>query len=148
MSADEMDRREREAYPRADGKSRLEAYPDLAHARRPYTLSDEDGLWELERLTEKLLQYVIRRKVDPQGKFRVYNTPRSVGRERVGQWVWVSLDPEETRWVIADERGLEIRRVEAPEVSREAVMGLKMCYRLPSRSPSSVDPTYKKRCDE
>jgi hypothetical protein len=143
-----MDRREREAYPRADGKSRLAAYPTLAHSGRPYALSDEDGLWELERVTEELSQYVIRRKVDPQGKIRVYNTQRSVGRDRVGQWVWVSLDAEERRWVIADERGLEIRRVEAPEVSRDAVRGLKMCYRIPSRPPSSCDPTYKVRRDE
>jgi hypothetical protein len=143
-----MDRREREAYPRADGKSRLEAYPALAHTRRPYALSDEEDLWNLERLTEELSQYVIRRKVDPRGKIRVYNTQRSVGRDRIGQWVWVSLDAEERRWVIADERGLEIRRVDAPEVSRAAVMGLKMCYRIPSRPPSAVDPTYKARCQE
>jgi transposase InsO family protein len=145
---DEMDRREREAYPRADGKSRLAAFPTLAHSGRLYALSDEEVLWELERVTEELSRYVIRRKVDPQGKIRVYNTPRSVGRDRIGQWVWVSLDAEERRWVIADERGLEIRRVEAPEVSREAVMGVKMCYRTPGRPPSSGDPTYKERRNE
>jgi hypothetical protein len=91
---------------------------------------------------------VIRRKVDPQGKIRVYNTPRSVGRDRIGPWVWVSLDAEERRWVIADERGLEIRRVEAPEVSREALMGLKLWYRLPSRPAPSAEPVSSKASTE
>jgi hypothetical protein len=145
---DAMDRREREAYPREGKRSRVALYPGLAHSGRPYSLEGEDRLWDLQRVVEHLSEYVIRRKVDPQGKIRVYNTPRSVGRDRIGQWVWVGLDAEERRWVIADERGLEIRRVEAPEVSRQAIMGLKMCYRLPSRPAPSAEPVSRKASTE
>lgn len=141
---DAMDRREREAYPYEQKRSRLATHPELAHSPRHYARQDEGSLWQLDRVVEHLSEYVIRRKVDPQGKIRVYNTPRSVGRDRGGRWVWVSLDAEERRWVIADERGLEIRRVEAPEVSREAIMGLKMCYRLPSRPAPSVPPVERR----
>jgi hypothetical protein len=140
---DAMDRRQREAYPGPDGRPRMAAHPGLAHSGRAYKRSREEALWDLQRVANHLAQYVIRRKVDPQGKIRVYNTPRSVGRDRIGQWVWVSLDPEERRWVVADERGLEIRRVDAPEVSREAVMGLKMCYRLPCRPAPSAEPVAR-----
>jgi hypothetical protein len=140
---DEMDRREREAYPREGKRSRIELYSGLAHSGRPYSLEAEDRLWDLQRVVEHLSEYVIRRKVDSQGKIRVYNTQRSVGRDRVGQWVWVSLDAEESRWVIADDRGLEIRRVEAPELSREAVRGLKMCYRQPCRPAPNVGPAKR-----
>jgi len=90
---------------------------------------------------------VVRRKVDPQGKDRVYNNQRFVGRERAGQFVWVSLDPVERRWVIADESGREFRRVEATELTTEAVRGLHMVYRTQTRPSPQTDPVLLDRPD-
>ena len=82
----------------------------------------------------------MRRKVDPLGKVSLYNRPRPVGRAWVGQVVNVAFDAEDSCWVVTADAGQELRRIEAPEVSREAVMGLRMCYRLPCRPAPHADP--------
>ena len=85
--------------------------------------------------------------MDPQGKYRVYNNQRFVGRERAGQYVWVSLDPVERRWVIADESGREFRRVEATELTTEAVCELRMVYRTVTRPSPQTEPVLLDRPD-
>jgi hypothetical protein len=91
-------------------------------------------------VSEHLAQLTFRRKVDGQGKISVYNTQRFIGRERQGEWVWVGLDPVGRRWVVCDEQGKEVRRCDAPEVSREAILGLKMCYQVPCRPAAHAEP--------
>jgi hypothetical protein len=91
-------------------------------------------------LLDHLAGYVVRRKVDPQGKYRGYNNQRFVGRERAGRYVWVSLDPVERRWVVADETGREFRRVEATELTTQAVCGLRMVYRTTTRPSPQTEP--------
>jgi hypothetical protein len=111
----------------------LDLHPGLAHSGRSYDPSREAELWSLTRVLEHLAGYVVRRKVDPQGKIRVYNNQRHVGRERIGEMVWVSLDPVERRWVVADESGREFRRVDATELTEEAIRGQRMTYRTVTR---------------
>jgi hypothetical protein len=85
---DRFDRLQRERYPAdAGGRSRWERYPGLAHSGRGYDPAREAEVWALARVLEDLAGYVVRRKVDPQGKVRVYNHPRFVGREWARQWV-------------------------------------------------------------
>ena len=57
-----------------------------------------------------------------------------------GKWVWVTFDPVERRWVVRDEQDKEIRRCDAPEVSREAIVALQMCYEVPSRPAAYAKP--------
>lgn len=141
---DAMDRRQRESYPVGPrGQSRLALYPGLAHSGRPYDRAREESLWELGRLTAHLAEYTIRRKVDSQGKISVYNTQRYVGREYAGRWVWVRLDPVEVKWLVLDDANRELRRVDAPEVSRAAVIGMRMMYRLPCRPAPSAAPVRR-----
>jgi hypothetical protein len=85
------------------------------------------------------MQYVVRRKFDPLGKVSIYNRPRSVGRAWIGQVVNVGFDAEDGSWVVTADDGQELRRIEVPEVSREAVIGLRVCYRLPCRPAPHVD---------
>jgi hypothetical protein len=134
------DRRQREAYPYDEGRSRLDAHPGLAHSGRLYEPRAEAATWDVRRLRDHLAEYVIRRKVDPQGKIRVYNTPRFIGREWVGRFVWVTFDPEESVWVVQAERGQELRRVPAPEVTAEVIRDLRMTYRTPGRPAPCVGP--------
>lgn len=145
---DEFDRVQRERYPHGDeGQPRAVVYPGLAHSGRAYDPATEAAEWQLERVLDHLAGYVVRRKVDPQGKYRVYNNQRFVGRERAGQFVWVSLDPVERRWVIADESGREFRRVEATELTTEAVCGLRMVYRTTTRPSPQTEPVRLDRPD-
>jgi hypothetical protein len=137
---DETDRLQREAYAGPGEQPRWREFPGLAHSGRAYRLDLEDSLWDLERVKNHLAQYVVRRKVDPLGKVSLYNRPRPVGRAWIGQVVNVGFDAEDGCWVVTADDGQELRRIEAPEVSREAVIGLRMCYRLPCRPAPHADP--------
>jgi hypothetical protein len=97
-------------------------------------------LWDLERVKCHLARYVVRRKVDPLGKVSLYNRPRPVSRAWVGRVVNVGFDADEGCWVATADDGQELRRIAAPEVSREAVIGLRMCYRIAGRPAPAVDP--------
>ena len=145
---DRFDRVQRERYPHGDaGRPRATVYPGLAHSGRAYDRTAEAEQWRLERVLDHLAGYVVRRKVDPQGKYRVSNNQRFVGRERAGQFVWVSLDPVERRWVVADESGREFRRVEATELTTEAVCRLRMVYRTLTRPSPQTEPVLLDRPD-
>jgi hypothetical protein len=137
--ADETDRLQREAYAGPGGRPRWLEYPALAHSGRPYRPEAEGDLWDLGRVIRHLAQCVVRRKVDPQGKVSIYNRPRPVGRAWSGKVLNVGFDPDECCWVVTADGGQELRRIAAPEVSREAVAGLRMCYRLPCRPAPHVE---------
>ncbi|MGH3578999.1 MAG: hypothetical protein ACRDU0_15785, partial [Mycobacterium sp.] len=70
----------------------------------------------------------------------IYSRPRPVSRAWIGKEVNIGFDAEECCWVATADDGQELRRIEAPEVSREAVMGLRMCYRMPCRPAPHVEP--------
>jgi hypothetical protein len=76
-------------------------------------------LWDLERVRYHLAKYVVRRKVDPLVKVSVYNRPRRVSRAWIGGVVNVGFDAEESCCVATADDGQELRRIDAPEVSRE-----------------------------
>jgi hypothetical protein len=137
--ADETDRLQREAYAGPGERPRWQEFPGLAHSGRAYRRNREDSLWDLEKVKKHLARYVVRRKVDPLGKVSICNRPRPVGRAWVGQVVNVGFDAEACCWVVTADDGQERRRVEAPEVSEEAVMGLRMCYRPSCRPAPCVD---------
>ena len=90
-------------------------------------------MWDLERVKIHLAQDVVRRKVDPLGKVSIDNRPRPVSRAWIGKVVDVGFDAHVCCWVATADNGEELRRIPAPEVSRDAVMGLRVCYRLPCR---------------
>jgi hypothetical protein len=136
--ADETDRLQREAYAGPGERPRWVEYPALAHSGSPYRPEAEGGLGDVARVTRHLAHYVVRRKVDPLGKVSVYNRPRPVGRTWVGKVVNVGFDADECCWVVTADDGQELRRIAAREVSRETVIGLRMCYRSPGRPPPDV----------
>jgi len=136
--ADETDRLQREAYAGPGERPRWAAYPALAHSGRPYRPEVENDVWDVGRVARHLAQYVVRRKVDPLGKVSIYNRPRPVGRTWIGRVVNVGFDADECCWVVTADDGQELRRIAAPEVSREAVLRLRMCYRSPGRPPPVV----------
>jgi hypothetical protein len=59
----------------------------------------------------------------------------------------VSLDPVERRWVVADESGSGFRRVEATEVTEEAIREQRMTYRTSTRPAPMAEAVLLDRPD-
>jgi transposase InsO family protein len=124
LDADDVLQRER--YPLAQGRSRRELFPGLAHSGRPYRAADEAGVWNLERVREHLAEYAVPRQVDRQGKVSVYNRNLYVGVVHGGKQVCVQFDPDQTHWLISDSAGRQLRTQPAPEISVASICSLQM----------------------
>jgi hypothetical protein len=125
---EEMDRVQREVYPVRRGQSRLAAYPDLKHSGRAYDLTREESTWDLQKVWDLMGTHRVPRRVDRGGKLSVYNRPYSVGVVWAGRTVWVGFDPVEGHWTFQDEKGIEIRRQVARELSRESVCQMSVTH--------------------
>ena len=119
-----MDHIQRQEYPSVDGRSRLEAFPQLAHSERAYTPAWERAHWSLARVAAHLSGYTLPRRVDKSGTVSVYNRNHYVGKIHHRKTVHVMLDPEAIEWIFADEKGQQLRSRPATEISRKAIMGL------------------------
>jgi hypothetical protein len=118
---DEADRLQREEYPTRAGGSRLELFPGLRHWGRKYTRAWEERAWSLDLVEAHLAEYVGVRRVGSGGNVGIYDRARYVGRQHAGQHVLVQYDPQAHGWLISDQQGRELRRHEAPEISREQI---------------------------
>jgi hypothetical protein len=124
-----MDRVQRERYPSIGGRSRLEAYPGLKHSGRPYDPVQEEASWDLGKVWELVGKHRVPRRVEGRGQVSVYNRPYSVGVAWARQIIWVGFDPQEGAWTFQDERGHEIRRKVARELSLESVRKMEVTNR-------------------
>jgi hypothetical protein len=122
----EEDRIQREVYPAIAGQSRREAYPALLHSGRGYSCSWEGMVWDLDEALAFLARYPVRRKVNRQGKVSVYDRGVAVGGAYAGGWVYVHIDPPSREWVICNGAGAELRRRPAPQLTQEAIVGLRV----------------------
>jgi hypothetical protein len=68
---EEMDEIQRREYPSVRGRSRLEAFPGLAHSGRSYTRAWERAHWSLGAVTAHLAGYAVPRRVDKSGTVSV-----------------------------------------------------------------------------
>jgi hypothetical protein len=121
---DRSDALQRDHYPYQGELSRTEVFPGLIHSGRKYSKLSENQEWELERVLEHLTDYLIKRQVDRSGTISVLNRTQYVGKAYAGQTVWVRLDPQERKWVIANVQGSQIRVKDAPELCAERICGL------------------------
>jgi hypothetical protein len=126
---EEMDDIQRREYPSVRGRSRLEAFPGVAHSGRTYTLSWERANWSLAVVAAHLAGYAVPRRVDKSGTVSVYNRNHYVGKLHRGKTVYVMFDPEAVEWIFADEKGQQLRGRPATEISRETIMGLRVTHR-------------------
>jgi hypothetical protein len=120
----EMDEIQRGEYPSVGGRSRLEAYPELAHSGREFTPEWEELHWSLEAVARHLAGCPGQRWVSTTGSISVYNRTLYIGSSNKHKFVHVSFDPIAYEWIIADEEGRQLSRRAAPEISRERIMGL------------------------
>jgi hypothetical protein len=126
---DEDDCLQRERYPVAQGRSRWELFPGLAHSGRLYQKRNEARVWSLERVRDHLAGYAVPRRVDSQGKVSVYNRNLYVGVVHAGKEACVQFDPEQTHWLISDHAGRQLRTQPAQEISAASIRGLQLVGR-------------------
>jgi len=126
---DALDRVQREEYPYAGGRSRLQVYPQLRHSGRAYGAGWERRHWDWAAVLEQLAGYAVPRRVDSKGMVSVYNRNHYVGGAYRGRTVYVQLDPQARAWLFGDERGRVLRERPAEELSRRSIRGLAVSHR-------------------
>jgi len=107
---DEEDRVQRESYPHGSSRSRLEAYPGLAHSGRSYGAAWERSHWSWEGVLAYLGGLMVPRRVDRCGKIGLYHTKPYVGRVNRDRDVVVQFDAGTAEWVIGTPGGAELCR--------------------------------------
>ena len=119
---------QREEYPAVDGQSRSTAYPSLYTNPRQYVPQDEPSQWDLRRVQSYLAQGRWPRQVSAVGQITLYNRRYQVGRPHARSQVWVHYDAAAQAWVIEDERGQELVRHVAREITTERICRLDVSY--------------------
>jgi hypothetical protein len=127
---------QRQEYPSIRGRPRLEAYPQLLYAQRPYRVEDEPRLWDLSRVDAFLAEGAWYRRADRYGLISLYNRGRCLGRAHRGREVAIRFDREGRHWVASDLEGTVLVRWIAGELSRERIMNLEVGHRRPPRRKS------------
>ena len=123
---DEEDRLQREEYPSVAGQSRRQAYPGLLHSGRGYAEGWEAFGWDWEAALDCLGGYEVSRKVSRDGKVSLYDRGHYLGRPYAGQRVGARLDAHSREWVLRGADGTELGRRPAAELSRDAIVGLRV----------------------
>jgi hypothetical protein len=117
---------QRERYPSVAGMSRAEAYPTLRHSGRPYLVRDERRSWNLSRVDHFLAGLTLHRRANARGAIWLYGEGRGLGRPHRGKEVRVRFDAGSRQWVVSNLQGEELKRLPAPELSRERILALKV----------------------
>jgi hypothetical protein len=125
----EMDAIQREAYPSIAGQSRTEAFPDLKHSGRRYSMAWERRHWDHRRVLMHLAGYAVPRRVDKNGDVSLYHRPRYVGIRHRGRQIYVLVDPERVEWVFTDNEGRQLRCQAAEELGAERIVSLTVTNR-------------------
>lgn len=112
---------QRQQYPvcRLQGRTRLEAFPQLETSRRLY---NPDG-FELPRVYSFLTRKLYTRKVSACGTIVHYGKVYSVGRPLRHQWVQLRLTHDGQYWqVMADYKVVKL--LPAPMLTQESIQSL------------------------
>lgn len=117
-------RRQREGYPAVRGATRATAYPPLMAGGRPFDPAREGELFDEKRVWAHLAGQRWTRRVDKAGQISVYNRALGVGKRWKGQQVALQFDAAAVAWVVRDDRGEELARHPAPELSRARILAL------------------------
>ncbi len=124
---------QREGYRGKDGKTRLERYPELRTAGRPYRPEEEAAIWSLAEVDRRLATGSWKRKVGKTGQISLYNWAYSVGRQYARQQVFLRWDAQKREWQVRDERGDLIKTLKPKQFDAQAICNLNIAYVKPSR---------------
>lgn len=126
---DDMDRIQREVYPSIEGRSRWQAFPELAKPVRRYSRAWERRAWDMNLVLAHLADYSVPRRVDRKGQVSLYNRNHYVGKQYSGQDIYVVFDPLDGDWLFTTPEGVQLRRKIAPEITRERIVKLQVSHR-------------------
>jgi hypothetical protein len=121
---DETDAIQRGEYPHKWAKSRMEAYPGLAHSGRVYSSEWERQRWSLAEAQQYLASHVALRRVGREGRVSVYDRRYSVGRVNGGKAAMVQYDPESGEWLFSSQEGILWCRHPAEQITAGRVRAL------------------------
>jgi hypothetical protein len=127
---------QREHYPSIGGKARIEAFPGLKEKRRVYERESEDEAWDLSRVDRFLAGQILYRVANERGAIWLYGRGHTVGRPHRGQEVRVRFESTSRQWVASDNRGCELKRRPALELTRERILALDVGARHRHRQES------------
>lgn len=117
---------QRGAYPVGEAPNRLAAFPSLLSHPRPYTLDQEDPLWNLQRVDAFFAQQMWERRVSPLGQISLYDHHYSVGRAFARQTIFVRFDPASREWVFLTPEAQELKRHPTRELTRKRILALQV----------------------
>jgi hypothetical protein len=132
---------QREEYPAKQGQSRSATYPTLDTNPRRYRPADEAKNWKLSAVQSYLMQGRWPRQVSSAGQITLYNRTYRVGRAYAKSQVWVRYDASAAAWVIEDERGQELVRHVASEITAKRIRRLDVSYRKGAAQPDTPAPS-------
>ncbi len=128
---------QRQVYPNAKGLSRLHRYPQLQSCPRPYCKNQEDQLWSLQRVYDRLSAEVCARKVDASGRISLYNRNYTLTRALAGQTLWVRFHSQTAQWWCYDLKGQLVGQCPSLEINPEVICQLRV--HRPSKRRSTVN---------
>lgn len=110
--------------PHCHGLPPLQAHPELAQPRRPYTPNQEADLFQMARVYTYLSQWEWERKVDTYGCISMAHLNRRMGDTFIGQIVKVRFDPQTHEFVAWAVDGTQLRRFTLPVISADYILDL------------------------
>jgi len=106
------------------GRSPLEAYPEAAKPRRPYTPEKELEIFSLERVYGYLASQHWWRRVSKVGQITLGSHRYGIGRAYAGQDVRITFDADAAEFVVEDSQQVEIKRLKPKGLTVEEITGL------------------------
>jgi len=116
---------------RLQGRTRLDAFPEIETSRSVYSPNDFDAHRVYGFLSKKLYT----RKVSACGTMGHYGQVYSVGARFKGQFVQLKFEAESQSWLVFDNQAL-IKTIRAQHLSAERIQKLTVCQRTSKSSVS------------
>lgn len=115
---------QRNHYPYERGQPRGMAYPRLSEGGRSYCSTAED--WQLARVDALLAQGLWQRRVDGDGKLKIYSRNYYVGRAHARQAVCLRFEAASRQWQVYDAEGTCLKSMPVKAFSAEAITTLNL----------------------
>jgi len=120
---------QRERYPACEGKTRLEAYPNLLTNDRHYDPQQEAQIWSLQAVYDYLATFRFHRKVEVNGRITLLNREYSLGRSFRRQTLAVQMDAHTHQWIVYDEYGTQFQRFPPKDLTYDVIISMTLGYR-------------------
>jgi hypothetical protein len=108
------------------GKAPLTACPELLTPLRPYAVSREADLFDMQRVYHYLAEWEWERKVDAQGRISVANHNFPVSQQHAQQMVNLCFDADVQQFVVTAMDSTVLAAFTVPSIAANAIRGLEV----------------------